>query len=57
MNTRINSFELSKLSLNEVALRKTVYAFNDFKTDTKNKIRTIYLIMKGESKSNIFVII
>jgi hypothetical protein len=48
---------MSKLSLNEVALRKIVYAFIDFEMDTENKIITIHLIMKGESKSNIFVII
>ena len=48
---------MSKLSLNEVALRKIVYTFIDFKMDTENKIITIHLIMKGESKSNNFVII
>ncbi len=46
-----------KLSLNELALGKSLYAFNDFKIDTENKIITIHLFMKGESKSNIFVII
>ncbi len=48
---------MSKLSLNEVALRKSLYAFKDFKIDTENKIITINLFMKGESKFNIFVII
>jgi len=48
---------MSKLSLNEVALPKSLYAFKDFKIDTENKIITIHLFMKGESKSNIFVII
>ena len=48
---------MSKLSLNEVALPKSLYAFKDFKIDTENKIITIDLFMKGESKFNIFVII
>jgi len=33
---------MSKLSFNEVALQKIVYAFIDFKLDTENKIITIY---------------
>ncbi len=40
---------MSKLGLNEVALRKILYAFIDFKMDTENKIITIHLIMKGRN--------
>ena len=45
------------MSLNEKAISKNMYAFKDFKIDTRNKIITIHLLMKEESKSNIFVII